>query len=82
MYETLPFFSGRVLPGYNGVRRPHFFALLAAALTTRIAVAHLPDPDVFVRGADALVVAVLLRQWSGWRPLAGLRTPLVAVLHR
>lgn len=72
--RLLPFFSGRVLPGYSGRRRPGFVFVLAPLLLAR----GLLGPQ---RWLDLAVLALLLWQWSGWRPDQGLRAPMVAVLH-
>lgn len=70
--KMLPFFSLRAVPGWDGVRRPLFIPLLAAAMLIRAANG--------VAG-DVLLIGLLLRQWWGWQPHRGFRVPLVAVLH-
>lgn len=67
--RVLPFFSSKVLPGYDGGRRPHFGPLLLG-----FAVLHFLSP-----WADLLLAALLIRQWLGWR--LRLRVPMIAVLH-
>jgi uncharacterized protein involved in response to NO len=69
--RLVPFFSSRVVPEWDGVRRRGFVPLLLAAIALRFA-----WPP-----ADLLVAAVLLRQWHGWRPARAVRVPLLAVLH-
>lgn len=73
--RLLPFFTSRVVPGYDGRRKPHFAPLLAAALIARALLHRWPVVP------DLIVLAVLLRQWHGWRPLAGVRLPMIGVLH-
>lgn len=73
--RLLPFFTSRVVPGYDGRRKPHFAPLLATALVARALLHRWPVVP------DLLVLAVLLRQWHGWRPLAGWRLPMIGVLH-
>lgn len=68
--RVLPFFTSRVVEGYDGLRRPYFtvLLLLGGAL-------HLVSPRV----ADVLLAVVLARQWSGWR--LHLRPPMIGVIH-
>lgn len=68
--RVLPFFTSRVVPGYTGLRRPHFtvLLLLGGAL-------HLVAPRV----ADLALAALLVWQWSGWR--LHLRPPMIGVIH-
>lgn len=73
--RVLPFFSGRVTPGYVGVRRPWFLGPLAALLWARVLVpAALP-------AVDLLLLGLLGRQWAGWAPWPAARTPAIAAIH-
>lgn len=72
--RLLPFFAGRVVDGYLGRRRRGFVALLAPMLLARA----IGGPHGWL---DLGLVALLLWQWSGWRPDQALRAPMVAVLH-
>jgi uncharacterized protein involved in response to NO len=83
--RVLPFFSAHVTPGYQGLRTPGFLGPLlalswAAALAPLVA---LPAP--FDRALLPVLafarIALLLRQWVGWRPWPAARTPMIAVLH-
>lgn len=73
--RLLPFFTSRVVPGYDGVRKRGWLVRLAGAMALRIAL------DATPMVPDLLLVAVIAWQWHGWRPRAGLRVPMVAVLH-
>lgn len=73
--RVLPFFSGRVTPGYTGVRRRGFLGPLAVLLWARILVpAALP-------AVDLLLLGLLGRQWVGWAPWPAARTPAIAAIH-
>lgn len=68
--RVLPFFTSRVVPGYTGLRRPHFTLLLLGG-----GALHLVLPRV----ADVALATLLLWQWSGWR--LHLRPPMIGVIH-
>lgn len=70
--KMVPFFSSRAVPGWSGLRRPGFIPALLVALVLRAA-----SPVA----ADVVIVAALVREWTGWQPQRGVRVPLVAVLH-
>lgn len=76
--RLLPFFSGRVIAGYDGVRRPGFVGLLMLSVALRTGLSAPGAPSVI---GDLAIAAVLLRQWTGWRPWSGVRVPMIAVLH-
>lgn len=73
--RLLPFFSSKVVPGYDGVRHPGWAARLLGVTALRVAF-----PDV-ATVPDLLMAGVIVGQWIGWRPFAGARVPLLGVLH-
>ncbi len=85
--RVLPFFSARVTPGYDGARRPWFLgpllALSWAKVLAPLAAPALPAAVVpaLVPALNAALVALLARQWWGWRPWPAARTPMIGVLH-
>lgn len=76
--RILPFFSQK-RPGYDGIRRPWFTgSLLVLGVTRALAEAHAAALSPLASLALLLLIG---RQWQGWRPLQGLRPPLLGVLH-
>lgn len=77
--RILPFFSRKKHPDYDGLRRPWFVGpLLVLGLSRALAERYLAPALPIV---DLALAALLARQWHGWRPLQGLRPPLLGVLH-
>ncbi len=75
--RILPFFSRKKVPGYDGLRRVGFTGNLLALGILRALV----EGRVSAVALDVLLVVLIARQWQGWRPLQGLRPPLLGVLH-
>ena len=75
--RMIPFFTGKRHPNYTGVKLPGLLPLLTLGLIARIAVSA-PTQVAIV---DLYLVAVMGRQWIGWKPQQGAQIPLVAVLH-
>ncbi len=75
--RLLPFFSGKRVPGYDGVRRPGFAQAVLPLAVARGAL----GPGTLAAALDLALLVLLARQWHGWRPLQGLKVPLVGVLH-
>jgi uncharacterized protein involved in response to NO len=71
--RVLPFFSSKVTPGYTGRRLPWFIAPMFVLSWLRV--------TPYATWATALLLALLVRQWWGWRPWPASRTPMIAVLH-
>ncbi len=88
--RMLPFFS-RKLPGFDGHRKGGLMPMLVGLIPLRVYGELGPsggpiDPDLVGNGslaglASLGLLVVVLRQAHGWRPLIGLKEPLVAVLH-
>lgn len=72
--RVLPFFS-RSVPGYDGRRQPWFLGPLVALSWLKVL---LPAAAPW---AAAALVALLLRQWWGWRPWPASKNPMLGVLH-
>lgn len=73
--RVLPFFCSKAVPGYDGLRRPHFAPLLLVAVLLRVGLRELPQVG------DVAILAVLARQWLGWRPWPAMKVPMLGVLH-
>lgn len=75
--RILPFFSRKRVPGYDGLRRVGFTGNLLVLGILRALV----EGRISAVALDALLIVLIARQWQGWRPLQGLRPPLLGVLH-
>lgn len=71
--RVLPFFSSKVTPGYSGRRLPWFIGPMFILSWLRL--------TPYATGATIVLLALLGRQWWGWRPWPAARTPMIAVLH-
>lgn len=76
--RVLPFFS-RAAPGYAGARRPWFLGpLLALSWLKVLAPGFAPGLAPVAAGG---LVALLVRQWWGWKPWPAARIPMLGILH-
>jgi len=73
--RILPFFTARALAGSDPQRRPGFAAALGGATLLRVAVPEHPYLG------DIALLALLLRQWHGWRPWPSSRLPMIGGIH-
>ena len=72
--RVLPFFSSRVTPNYDGVRRSWFLGpFLACSWFGLLA----PVPQ----WTALALILLTVRQWAGWRPWPASKTPMIAALH-